>query len=157
NITDTAGDDTRPAWSPDGTRLAYTCLRQPDGSIGSPQRICVRNTDGTGFTVLSKLLQDESGPTWSRDGSQIAFTTGSGPQSIITVINVDGTGYSPLAIFSGAANPDLHPDGWTLVFDLVNSIWTYNRLTQTGLRLTNLTGDSRPRYSPDASKIVFQS
>src|SRR5262249_27619010 len=29
NLTDAAGDDTRPAWSPDGTRLAYTCLRQP--------------------------------------------------------------------------------------------------------------------------------
>lgn len=157
NFTGVAGDDTRPAWSPDGLRLAYTCLRQPDGSIASPQRICVRNADGTGFTVLSKLLQDESGPTWSRDGSQIAFTTGSGSESVITIVNVDGTGFFPLAIFSGAANPDLHPDGWRLVFDLVNSIWTYNRLTQTGLRLTNLTGDSRPRYSPDASKIVFQS
>jgi Tol biopolymer transport system component/subtilisin family serine protease len=157
NLTDAAGDDTRPAWSPDGLRLAYTCLRQPDGSIGSPQRICVRNADGTGFTVLSKLLQDEAGPTWSRDGSQIAFTTGGGSQSIISIMNADGTGPFPLAIFSGAANPDWHPDGWTLVFDLVNSIWTYNRLTQTGLRLTNLTSDSRPRYSPDGSKIIFQS
>ena len=61
NLTDAAGDDTRPAWSPDGTRLAYTCLRQPDGSIAPPQRICVRNADGTGLVVLSKLL---AGRVW---------------------------------------------------------------------------------------------
>ena len=157
NLTDAAGDDTRPAWSPDGSRLAYTCLRQPDGSIGSPQRICVRNADGTGLVVLSKSLQDEAGPAWSRDGSQIAITISPGLQSTLAIFNADGTGPFPTGNFPGSANPDFHPDGWTLIFDAANSIWTHNRLTGNGLRLTNLTGDSRPRYSPDASKIVFQS
>jgi WD40 repeat protein len=55
------------------------------------------------------------------------------------------------------ANPDWHPDNHTLVFDASNSIWNYNRFTQTALRLTGFTFDSRPRYSPDGSKIVFQS
>jgi dipeptidyl aminopeptidase/acylaminoacyl peptidase len=157
NLTDAAGDDTRPAWSPDGLRLAYTCLRQPDGSIGAPQRICLRNADGTGFTVLSKSLQDESGPAWSRDGSQIAITIGSGMQSTLAIFNADGTGPFPTGPFSGSANPDFGLDNWTLVFDVGNSIWTYNRLTGSGLRLTNLTGDSRARFSPNGSKIVFQS
>lgn len=158
NLTDAAGDDTRPAWSPDGSRIAYTCLRQPDGSIGPPQRICVRNADGTGFAVLSNTLAEDFGPTWSRDGSQIAFTTFSlGFQSVLSIMNADGTGRFPILIFSGAANPDWSLDGWTLVFENVNSIWTFNRLTQTGLRLTNATGDLRPRYSPNGSKIVFQS
>jgi hypothetical protein len=72
-------------------------------------------------------------------------------------MNADGTGRFPIMIFSGAANPDWSADGWSLVFDVVNSIWTYNRFTQIGLRLTNGAGDFRPRYSPDGSKIVFQS
>jgi len=158
NLTNTQGDDFRPAWSPDGSRLAYTCLRQPDGSLGSPQRLCVRNADGTGFAVLSKTLAEDVHPAWSRDGSQIAFATFSpGSQSILSIMNADGTGRFPIQTFSGAANPDWSPDGWTLVFDLANSIWTYNRLTQLGLRRTNGTSDFRPRYSPDGSKIVFES
>jgi len=72
-------------------------------------------------------------------------------------MNADGTGRFPILI-SGAANPDWSPNNSTFVFDInFNSIWTYNRFTQTSLRLTNTTGDSRPRYSPDGSKIVFQS
>lgn len=157
NITNTAGDDTRPTWSPDGSRLAYTCLRQPDGSIATPQRICISNFDGTGFEVLSKGLEEDHGPSWWRGGSNIAFTTGSGFQSTLSFMNSDGTNRFPIVIFPGGANPDLAPDGWSFIFDVANSIWTYNRLTGNGLRLTNLTGDSRAHYSPDASKIVFQS
>lgn len=158
NLTDTAGDDTLPAWSPDESRLAYTCLRQPDGSLGAPQRICVRNANGTGFTVLSNTLAEDFGPAWSPDGSQIAFTTFKpGFQSQLSIMNADGTGRFPIAIFSGAANPDWSPSGSSIVFDLVNSIWIYNRFTQSSLRLSNATGDARPRYSPNGSKIVFQS
>jgi Tol biopolymer transport system component len=107
--------------------------------------------------VLSNTLAEDFGPAWSRDGSQIAFTSFPGFQAVLTIMNADGTGRFPIASFSGAANPDWSPDNWTLVFEHVHSIWTFNRLTQTGLRLTNTTVDSQPRYSPNGSKIVFQS
>lgn len=158
NITNSPGEDTQPAWSPDGSRLAYVCHHQPDGSAGGPARICVRNADGTGFKVLSNTQADDFSPSWSRDGSQIAFATfTSGSPSILSIMNADGTGRVPLLI-SGAAWPDWSPNGSTLVFSIdANSIWTFNRLTQSSLRLTNTTGDTSPRYSPDGSKIVFQS
>ncbi len=157
NLTDRAGDDTRPAWSPDGTRLAYTCLRQPDGSIGPPQRICLRNADGTGFTVLSVTLADDFFPAWSHDGSQIVFMSSfNGLPSTIVFTNVDGGGRFPIALFA-AGDPDFSPDDRTLVYASDNSIWTFNRLTGGTLRLTNQMGDSRPHYSPDGTKIVFQS
>lgn len=158
NLTNMGGDDTRPTWSPDGSRIAYTCLRQPDGSFAPPQRLCVRNADGTGFSVFSTTLAEDFGPAWSRDGSQIAFTTfNPGFQSSIATIFSDGSGRGSIAIFPGAANPDWSADGWSLVFELGNSIWAYNRIFGNSARLTNLTGDTRPRYSPDGSRIVFQS
>ncbi len=157
NLTDAAGEDNRPAWSPDGTRIAYTCLRQLDGSIGSPQRICMRNADGTGLTVLSNTFAEDFGPTWSHDGRQIAFTSFTpGFQSVLTFINLDSGGRFT-RFDTGAANPDYSPDNLKLVYEQVNSIWIFNQVTQSSLRLTNLTGDSRPRFSPNGSKIVFQS
>lgn len=158
NLTNVQGEDTRPAWSPDGIKLAYTCLRQPDGSFADPQRICVRNANGTGFAVLSNTLAQDFGPAWSRDGSQIIFTTFTpGFQPILAIMNADGTGRVPILNVAGASSPDLSPDNSTIVFELGNSIWNHNRFTQTSLRLTNPSGDFRPRYSPNGSKIVFQS
>jgi subtilisin family serine protease/Tol biopolymer transport system component len=157
NLTPAQGDSARPAWSPDGSRLAYGCLRQLDPSVGYRQSICLRNADGTGFVVLSDTLTEDFGPAWSHDGTKIAFTNWTpGSPTVLSVINADGTGRFPILI-SGAADPDWSPDDRILVFANVNSIWTYNRITQTSLKLTNGTGDSRPRYSPDGSKIVFQS
>jgi subtilisin family serine protease len=157
NLTDAAGDDTRPAWSPDASRIAYTCLRQPDGSIQAPRRICVRNADGTGFAVLSNTLAEDFGPAWSRDGRRLAFTSSApGFQSVISIMNVDGTGRVPLFI-SGATNPDWSPEGFSLLLEIGNSIWLHSTSSLGSTRLTNETGDSRPRFSPDGSKIVFQS
>jgi lysyl endopeptidase len=159
NLTNAQGDDSLPAWSLDGKRLAYTCRTQPDGSTNGPQRICIRNADGTGFTVLSQTLAEDFGPAWSRDGSQIAFTTfNPGFQSTVYIINADGTGRRPLNLdLLGARNPDWSPDGQSIVVDYLNSIWVSRAYSYGYLRLTNATSDSNPRYSPDGSKIVFQS
>jgi uncharacterized protein (TIGR03437 family) len=158
NISNAAGEDLLPAWSPDGSRLAYTCHRQPDGSPGGPDRICLRNADGTGLVVLSNTLAQDNSPAWSRDGQKIAFVTGLlGAGSTLAIMNADGTGRSPIQI-TGSSDPDWSPDGSTLVFSINgNNIWTYNRFTQTQLRLTDATGDSHPHYSPDGTKIVFHS
>jgi Tol biopolymer transport system component len=54
----------QPAWSPDGTKLAYVSF----------PGIWVVNADGTGKVQLTDHPRDEM-PDWSPDGSKIAFTT----------------------------------------------------------------------------------
>ena len=60
-LTNNAGLDGEPDWSPDGTKIAFDNSR--DG-------IYVMNADGSGQTILT----DNGGyPSWSPDGTKIAF------------------------------------------------------------------------------------
>src|SRR6185369_3926713 len=71
------------------------------------------------------------------------------------VMNADGTSRFPINI--PGANPDWSPTGSSLVFDDNNAIWTYNRVFNQTLQLSNAPGNARPRYSPNGFKVVFQS
>jgi Tol biopolymer transport system component len=77
-LTRTAGVfETAPAWSPDGSRIAFarwTNQSQYDGR----ETIHVMNRDGTGEKLLLAHQHFASGPeslTWSPDGRTIAFET----------------------------------------------------------------------------------
>ena len=60
--------DEEPAWSPDGTKIAFAS--EDDGDIYA------MNVDGSGRTRLTDIAgYDHWPPTWSPDGSRIAFTS----------------------------------------------------------------------------------
>jgi TolB protein len=95
-LFDRAGDHS-PAWSPDGSRLAFISDR--DGT----QRPWVMNVDATGLRRLSDLpgdaifehplsIIDNAVSPWSPDGSRIVFANSGGLYSV----RPDGTGHSEL-------------------------------------------------------------
>lgn len=85
NLTNDPGDDFAPAWSPDGSQVAFVSNRENDQ--GGGQFIYVMNADGSGVRPLT-IESDSNYPDWSHDGSRIAYTD----QGDLYVIHADGSG-----------------------------------------------------------------
>jgi hypothetical protein len=85
----------RPAWSPDGSQIAF------DGGGGT---IYVINADGSGLRKLGPSIGGFD-PTWSREGNRIAFTGGSDNDHRIFSMNLDGEDVDPLTEAPNATSP----------------------------------------------------
>jgi TolB protein len=68
DLIDSPGYSADPAWSPDGTRIAFVSDR--DGSLA----LYVAAADGSGVRWISREPGAEFRPAWSPDGSLIAFS-----------------------------------------------------------------------------------
>jgi TolB protein len=145
----------RPAWSPDGSTLAFGSDRGGAFAIWTldPERGTVRLTDGSA---------EDFGPRWAPDGKQLVFFTRVDGNFEIFTMKSDGSDRRRLTTGTpGDYNPDWSPDGNSITFsskrDGVWGIWVL-KLDGTGLtRLTsNADGDYDPRWSPDGSTIMFQ-
>jgi Tol biopolymer transport system component len=68
-----------PAWSPDGTRLAFAV------EAGGGSRIFVCNANGQEGRFIDHAQRANRGPVWSPDGARIAYTAGSGLDAQIMV------------------------------------------------------------------------
>jgi hypothetical protein len=98
-VTSGPAYDATPAWSPSGTRLAFTRLDK-DGN----EHIAVVDADGTDERMFATR---GSRPTWSPDGRFIAFRgeRGLGLESV----DADGRGWASLGRDLG--QPSWSPDG----------------------------------------------
>jgi dipeptidyl aminopeptidase/acylaminoacyl peptidase len=105
------GSATEPAFSPDGSRIAFVSQRDGNGEV------YVMNADGTGSTRVTNDPLTDGRPTFTPDGQTIVFhsSRGGGKQQIWSV-NIDGTGLTQLTRDSVNASPSVSPDGQTIAY-----------------------------------------
>ena len=148
-LTDQGGD---PAWSPDGTRIAFTSDR--NGTAGD---IWVMNADGSGQTRLTTSNVNEGEPAWSPGGTRIIFRGFGDATSQLVVMNANGSGPAPLT-----QNADINAaPAWSPGGDRI--AWRHFA-GGTGISVMNADGSSpvqtvpnasRPNWFPDSSRLVF--
>jgi Tol biopolymer transport system component len=156
-LTDRAGWESTPSWSPDGDQIAFST---EDGEEGD---IFVVNSDGSELTRLTDLPGIEIDPTWSPDGERIAFSTQWIERADVYVMNADGSDLQRLTDPAvGETSPAWSPDGDTLAF------WREDDDGPAIVLVDGNGGDERvlrpsvglglgPVWSPDGKELAFTS
>lgn len=144
-------DNDRPAFSADGTRLAFandTCRND------FCRRIGIINADGSGQTMLPALTADDSQPAFLPSGD-LVFTGRGSPQGQPNLYGatVAGTGLHQLTQ-AGASGPAPCPSG-AIAYVHNGNVYLLSPNGHSQRRLTHFGGLRRPDCSPDSRSIVF--
>ncbi len=88
------GNDTAPAWSPDGQRVAFMADRDSNGGW----EIYVVNQDGSGVANVTNSPESiDVLPAWLPDGKHIAFRSNRGGSWGLWIMHDDGSGVARIA------------------------------------------------------------
>lgn len=155
--------DASPAWSPDGTQIAFISNRDYLFSL------YIMNADGSNARLLADKPMEVGEPAWSPDGGKIAFSAGirgtigmTKPSVQIYVINVDGSGLTQLTNTGMNGSPEWSPDGKQIAFSSSRdpeskggTIWVMNADGSDQKVLLKGIAGGQPAWSPDGTKILF--
>jgi TolB protein len=159
NLTRHKAEDTFPAWSHDGKKIAFISDRD-----GRPN-VYVMDADGKRAKQLSKETGEKDHcycPTWSHDGKKIAYCRNRDGKGVDTlVVDADGS-KDPTSIRDNAWDPAWSPNGKKIAF---------TTLTDKGFKVCvmdpdggnvkefatndNVSGGVYPCWSPDGKKIAY--
>ena len=160
-----------PAWSPEGKRLAF-CRE-----TGVVRKLFVKNLETGQESALTPGEFDDIQPDWSADGRYLLFARSRERGRKLEPMDVFGahegadlwsveisTGKEML-IVENAANPSHSPDGRRVAFDASwagpRRVWIADERGRNAQQATSDTSEAvvhtRPRWSPDGTRIVFQN
>jgi Tol biopolymer transport system component len=152
-----------PAWSPDGTKIAFCRLAEeadPDSLIGNNWDLFIMNADGSDLRILEVLPLPVRGPiAWSPDGSRIAY-------SARNLFYIDVESKKTIQLTTDISDlydkPAWSPDGSQIAFsstrDGNREIYIIDSDSSNLVRLTDHPDiDDFPCWSPDGRRIAFTS
>ena len=167
-LTDLAGGACQPAWSPDGSQLAYTSPCNANREEYQGSSVFILDVDPQGVPSEPSLLVVTLGggdydPDWSYDGLRLAFTSWRTGRPQIFTIGVDGNGLRNVnddLAFNWS--PSWAPDGSQIAFLTgrggQEEIWLVPDDGGEETRYTHSDGKdiARPDWSPDGATILLE-
>jgi Tol biopolymer transport system component len=163
-LTVAAGVDDYPMWSPAGTRVVFSSWRE------GVSKVFAMNADGSGQVRVTNPLttvggQGDEEPSLSRNGARIAFRSDRELGfAHIWAVNADGSNPVRLTSVGDNLNPVWSPTSDRIAFTSDRDgggDWELFAMDGFGGNVVQLTTnsylDSNPDWSPDGTKIAFQS
>jgi Tol biopolymer transport system component len=158
-VTVSAGYDSDPTWSPDGSQIAFISSR--DGNF----ELYVMDPDGSNVVQLTDSeTSDFHNPAWSPDGNWIAVSgLTSQDNHDVFVIHPDGSSLRKLTESQDEEGaPSWSPDGQSIVYtrgdpDLYADLYRMDSHGnhETALTSTDEYDERSPVWSPDGTQIAF--
>lgn len=156
------GTTLSPAWSSDGTKLAFSSSRTGDPDIW------ISDASGAGAHRITAFRGPDVSPVWNpKTNAQIAWVSGRTHLPQIYIMDSDGANVMRMTDGGYATSPSWSPNGQFLAF-----AWNRNYgpgapggediyvMDIASKRWTQLTHDAGandfPCWSPDSRHIVFQ-
>ncbi|HEX6048621.1 MAG TPA: hypothetical protein VFZ21_05110 [Gemmatimonadaceae bacterium] len=153
-----------PSWSANYRKIVFTSNRH-----GGVPNIYIMNSRGQGVTRLTNIGLQEFSPVLSPDGTKIVWVREfiNGNQGIL-LMNSDGTNEVAFPMGGNNLHPTFSPDSKKILFSsnmhstsgspYDRDIYVMNLDGSGRTRLTHdLALDENPVWSPDGSKIFFES
>ena len=158
-ISESAGEETAPTLSPDGTTVAYA-MRVNGGWDIYAQRVGGRNA----MPIVNDPQRDEKGAAFSPDGSQIAFHLSDATGGIFIA---GATGESVRRLTDNGFDPAWSPDGKQIAYATEEIADPASRNGLSALYVVNISGGAprklvegdavQPSWSPSGFRVVYWS
>jgi Tol biopolymer transport system component/predicted Ser/Thr protein kinase len=173
-IADSDADEAQPAWSPDGSKIAFVSARDHGGRLGiglnlAPVSQYLSTKLGDVFLAPAlggsptKLVEDGYYPAWSPDGRRIVFGSSREGQPDLWTISAEGG--SPARLTNDPDidfQPSWSPDGKWIVYvsrSFPHASFALRVIAAGGGSPRVLTKDfgslMRPEWAPDGGTIYF--
>jgi Tol biopolymer transport system component/DNA-binding winged helix-turn-helix (wHTH) protein len=150
--------DASPAFSPDGKKIAF--VRGIEGWIRD-----IYVMDSSGGVPVRLTFDDRivSSVAWTADSGTIVFSSNRAGKDSLWSVPVSGGSPERLPIGGDASNPTIAKEGNRLAYAQSSSTWSIRQVDLKNPKASATTlwssseADSAPKFSPDGSRVAFQS